>query len=398
MRHRQTTDTPTAASRLPRRLAALLLLAALPLGTLTACQTADEAALAPTVITPAYKDAREALFNAPDRFAYPDAIAALEAVVAAEPANSAARVDLAYAHLKRGKTDDAREALARVDPSALNRRKRLRFEALEAKVADRRADEVAAWTRLTDRHPEDRWAWYELASAESARENYAEAARAAERAWEAEPDPARWESSWLPYLQSKALYRSGDDRGAMEAAERGRTTPTTWRSTWFRGELARLRSGEAGADPDTSAKQYIDISEAEGRNNTSYTHANLALFFHELGDLDRAERYARTAHAEEPEGYQSWALVFILADNGKADEAVRVADAALLEHSDNDYLHAARGWALLQAGRVEEAGEAFRHADELEEKSNPALESLARQVERAAEEPGYTPPRIPWLG
>lgn len=347
-----------------------------------------------------YEAGRTVLYDAKTRYEYPEAIDYLGKAVAADPTNAPAKLDLTYAYLKSGNYKGAEQtaSVLNAGSSALPTTQQLWLTALTAKINDQSDAEIAAWKAVVAAAPEDRWAWYELASAQSGSGRYAASAVSAEQALAVEPNPKKWEASWIYYLQSKGLYRSGQYAAAIPAAEKGRGNETTWRSTFFRLALAELKSGQA-ADANSYVEEYIRISNAEGRNSETYTNANIALFYHELGDLENAERYATLAYSQDPKGYQSWALGFILADNGKPEQALEVLNPAAERFETDAYVHAAKGWAHYRLNQLEAAKAAFDTGLSVLKRRNHAIEGLAATVDAAiANLDAERAPVIPWLG
>jgi len=347
-----------------------------------------------------YTQGIDILYHAKTRYEYPKAIEHLEAALNSNPDDFKTQFHLIYAYLKRSKYAEAGRIANKLSKNlgALSAKERLWFEALNAKINDDSTAEIAAWKKVVSAHPLDRWAWYELAVAHSTLQQYANAATSGGKALEAEADPAKWESSWVYYLISKAYYRSGQYEKGAAAAEKGKHNQTTWRATYFRQSLAELKSG-AQSDHKTIIAEYIEVSNKEGRNKLPYTHTNIALFYHELGDLDNAEIYARKAFMKEPQAYQHWALGFVLADNGKVEEALQILDKAASEFTDNNYIHAARGWTLYRLGRLEDARTAFKTAKAHSKRRNYSIEGMAKIIDNAISNPNApSAPQIPWLG
>lgn len=347
--------------------------------------------------SPALQAGRDLLYGADNRFEYPRAIELLEQAVGEAPGHSAARLDLAYAYLKRGRYADAEAQLAAMpaDGRGLSAQQQLWANALQLKVQDRGAQEADAWARITRAHPNERWAWYEQASALAALRQFEAASAAAAAAARAEPDPKRWEASWLYYLHSKALYRNGNYEQAARAAAQGKGNATTWRSTYFRQAIAEIKTG-AIADPEVAVAEYLRISKAEGRNTYATTYANIALFFFELGDFDAAVRYARQAVTEGDDAYPKWTLAFSLAEAGDAWNGEQIASTALAKHPDNRYLLAARGWARYRAGKCSASVEDLQGATNAGPRRNHHLEALLGHAQRCSDDPG-TPPAPPVL-
>lgn len=374
--------------------------------TLNACSTPEgnsEASTAPVMSTINDADFAEGvkiLYNADTRFEYPKAVERLEAALKSNPDSAETKFHLAYAYVKRSKYDDSKALLESLadDDSGLTESQKFWLSAMTAKVEDQTSAEIQAWKKIVANNPADRWAWYELSSVQSTAELYADAAMSSEKALEAEPDAAKWESSWIYYLLSKAYYRSGEPEAGIAAAQKGKDNKTTWRSTYFRQSLAELKSGER-TDHEDVVSDYIEVSNSEGRNNITYTYANIALFYHELGDLQNAEIFARKAYEVDPKGYQTWALGFILADNGKAKEGLELLTAGAEEFPEDNYVHAAKGWTEYRLGDLREAQLSFAKALENTGRRNYSIEGMAATINEAANNPDLPAvPQIPWLG
>ncbi|MEM1263274.1 MAG: hypothetical protein AAGH76_12815 [Pseudomonadota bacterium] len=346
-----------------------------------------------------YDDAVATLYGAKDRFQYPAAADALAQVVNRSPTFAAGRFHWAYALSKLGRYDDLLVQTAATTEYAdgLSPRQRLWLRALSFRAADEPYKEVEAWSAVTQAHPEDRWAWYELASSLSRVERYGEAADAAEKALALEPDPARWAASWIYYLHSKALYRSGQFAAAIPAGANGHSNRSTWRSTFYRQAL-----GEARVNPDRIAdlvNEYRAISAAEGRNNAAYTEANIALFYYELGDFSVAANFARASWDAQPSAYAAWALAFALTESGRPEAALAFIDGSAQDFLSNSFLQVARAWALYRVGQLEAALAALETADAQSSRWQYLIEFATRTVKRAIEEPDAKPAEpIPWLG
>lgn len=343
--------------------------------------------------------ARDALFGAQTRHEYPDAVSRLERASRDAPDDVKARIALAYGYLKLSRYDEARAAIAELETrrDRLDENDELWLSALGARVEDDTGREIAAWRRLVDTYPQERWAFYELAVALSTTEEYALAARAAERALRLEPDPAKWEASWIYYLRSKALFRAGRYGEAAAAAEAGRVNESTWRSTYFRMALAMIATGDTEI-ADNFPDEYRAISQREGRNNEAYTEANLALGFYELRYYDSAIEHARRAYALEPGGYQSWALAYSLAENGQAAEALEVMERAAASFPEDAHVSAARGWTLFRLGRLEEALQAVSAAQTKAPRRIFYIERMLDTIRSAIADPDGKPQAGPWLG
>ncbi|MEM8984233.1 MAG: hypothetical protein AAGC71_14465 [Pseudomonadota bacterium] len=384
-----------------RRLLGLGLVAILALVACTAAPRPSATPLASldTDSKALYERALVTLYSASDRFAYPAAVDALTDLIERYPTFGAARLHAAYAASKVGRYDAMAEHLEQASryPASLSPRERLWLAALSQRADDEPFAEVDAWRKVTTMHPGDRWAWYELASTLSRVERYREAADAAGQAIAQEPNTERWEASWLFYLRSKALYRSGQYAAAIRAANPGQANRTTWRSTFYRRALA-----EARLDPTlvpALVDEYRAISAAEGRNNAAYTEANIALFYYELGDFAAAVDFAKASWDAQPSGYAAWSLAFALIESGKADAALAFIDQSATAFETNSFLQVARGWALYRLGRLDDSLDALNKAAELSSRWQYLIDFALRTVQRANAQPDLAPaPPIAWLG
>ncbi|MEM9532488.1 MAG: tetratricopeptide repeat protein [Pseudomonadota bacterium] len=342
---------------------------------------------------------RALLYDAPNRFGYSEAAELLREAAAAQPDVPQVQLDFAYALSKIGRFDELKQQVGRMTRRSptLTDPQRHWLAALTERAHDRIGPEISTWQTLVEAAPDDRWAWYELSSTLARAERYGEAAAAAGRAAALEPDPARWESSWLYYLHSKALFRSGQYRQAVAAAEPGKRNATTWRSTFYRQALARMKS-----EPETASAlvdEYWRISREEGRNNDAYTEANVALWFYELGDYDQAAEHARRSWSREPTAYAAWVIGFSLTEAGRPGEAQAFLDAAARDFGDNSFVQIARGWALYRQGKLPEAKQALVSAQQLSARWQSLLSYTMDVVNGALANPAAEPaPPIPWLG
>ncbi len=344
--------------------------------------------------------ARDALYNAATRYEYPAAIEALQAVVDQSPQDATSRLALVYGHLKRGQYDKARPHVAHLqtNPAALNTKERLWLAAFEAKVADRPVETVDRWRSVVRAFPDDRWGWYELATASANLEDYTVAASAAAQALRIESDPAKWEASWIYYLRSKALFRSGKYDAAVAAARAGKDNASTWRSTYFRMAIAQIASGDQQVAA-SFVDNYRAISAREGRNNESYTQANIALFYYELGEYDLAVKYAQKAHQLDAASYPTWALSYCLAEAGDMAQALDVIDAAANKFPDDPHVAAAHGWALFRAGQLAQAVEVLKAAAGKSSRDIFYILQMRETIERVlAEDTRIDSVAAPWLG
>lgn len=347
-----------------------------------------------------FEQGRSLLFNARNRFQYADAASLLEKAVAEEDSSASAHLALAYAYLKRGNYAGATEqaGLAARSLDELGEQEKLWLPAIAARAADRAKDEINAWSEVVAAFPEDRWAWYELASANISVENFEASAQAAEAALEIEPDPGKWEASWIYYLHSKALFRGGYPKESAVAAAPGEANATTWRSTFFRMALGLAASGEADRIAEF-VETYREISQEEGRNNPAMTETNISLFYYELGFYEEAATHAQAALDIAPGAYQSWALGYALIEGGKPDLAMAAIEAGLKLKPDDVYLNAARGWALYRKGDFAGAEQSLLDAQRLAKRRNLRVEQDLAVVRAARNGTEDVPaPKIRWLG
>ena len=346
-----------------------------------------------------YSEGRHLLFNAANRFEYTTAIERLEDAVATDPDNASARVALAYAYTKQSRYSDmlGHLAAAKANLAVLSDKESLWLDALDARASDEAAREIRSWIAVVKADPEDRWAWYELATARLAVEDFEGSVAAVERALTVEPDPSKWEASWIYYVHSKALFRDGKPALAVDAAEAARSNETTWRSTYYRMALGAAATGNL--DPQEFVADYRAISKSENRNSEAMTETNIALYFYELGDYESAVKYARRGLAIAQDAYQSWALGYSLIASGQADEALAVIDSGLQAKPDDVYLFASKGWALYRLGRLQEAKETLEAARAAAPRRVLRVEQDLEVVRDALQDPHAKPaPTIRWLG
>lgn len=345
----------------------------------------------------AAQSARDALFDVKTRFEIPAAIEVLAEIVASNPTDSASRLVLAYAFLKRSRYEDAQRQVEAIDSENLDERHRLWLDAINAVIEDKPIETANAWGLVVESFPKDRWAWYERASALAGLERYAEAADATVAALELEPNPKRWEASWIYYLHSKSLFRSGQYDNAIEAARAGRSLATTWRSTYYRMALAQVMAGHESSERFVA--EYRDISAAEDRNNESYTEANIALFFYELRDFDLAVEHGRLAYELEPKSYQSWAYAYSLTEAGQPEAALEILEAAAEAFPEDAHISAARSWSLFRLGRLDESRKALEVAQAKAARHNFYFGQVLDIIESAQRNAIVVSEAVnPWLG
>lgn len=347
-----------------------------------------------------FDQGRDILYNANTRFEYSQAISILENIVSTSPDNAEAHFELIYAYLKQEKYTEAGPVLSALVPmrDKLSDKSNLWLNALSHKINDDNAAEIEAWKKATQSYPNDRWGFYELSIAYSIFENYAQAATAAQRALTLEPSADKWGATWIYYLHSKSLYRSGQYEKAISAASDGRENATSWRSTFFRMKLGEIRHGNL-TDVNTAIDEYIAISNSEGRNNLTYTHANIALFYFELGDYENAVKYARLSYDADPSAYQTWTLGCSMIENGNPQEAIAILEKGSIDFSTDAMTHLAKGWAYYRLGRLEEARVAILAAQTTSPRKSFTIEKSLKFVNDAIiSSDAPSAPPVPWLG
>lgn len=345
------------------------------------------------------KSGRYLLFNAKDRFEYPKATMLLEKAVNDDSDNASLRLTLLYAYSKRSNYDQAAKQITILERQrdALKAEDAAWLDALAARTANDKPSEIRHWTNASTINPENRWTWYELASAHASAENYADAAIAAEKALAVEPDAAKWESSWIYYLHSKALFRSGQYKKSITAASAGIGNPTTLRSTYFREVIAKV-AADRSIEIQPMVDEYLRISIAEKRNSLHYTQVNISLFYFELGMMEPAISHARQALALDKSAYAYWALGYALIEDGKAKEALPILESAIITDPDDAMLRGAKAWAQYRLGN---ASEALKTNAIAETKTKREINILSRNraaIENAIAVPNAGPAaKIAWL-
>jgi len=355
---------------------------------------------AKTTTNDAFQQGIKRLYEAETRYEIPKAIELLEKAVAAEQDNAKTRLALIYAYTKLSKYDKAAEHLGAANDyrAQLSPKESLWLDALQAVVKDDIVLAIERWQILLADNPRDRWAWYELAVSYAGLEEYQKVATAAARALEVEPASHKWNSSWLYYIYSKALYRSGQYTRAVEVAEAGRSNTSAWRAIFYRKVIAQAKA-EPCSDMDAFAAEYRRISAEEGRNNASYTEANIALLYFELGDFANASKYAKLAWSMERGSYQFWAVVYSLTENGETEAAVAFAEAEGNTYNQDAWSVAATGWAYYRGGQVDKALQAVQMAKSLSKRDSHHINHHVKVVTEAAANPATPPaPLLPWLG
>lgn len=339
------------------------------------------------------------LQNAQTRFDYPEAATLLEQAVEESPSDARARLSLIYAYSKRGRYEDCLPHLEALKglAGALSEQDQMWLEALEHRVLDRRADEARAWKILVEAYPDDHWGWYELASAETSLENYEQSAVAANQALLLQPDSEKWSASWIYYIQSKALYRTGLYEAAIEAANAGRDNASTWRSTFYRKGLAQAR-----LNPDRISEileEYIRISRSENRIGEAYLQANIALFYFELGDYRTASETALGAWAMEQSAFAFYSSVYSLTEAGRLDEALALIEAHGPLFSEDAFALAAMGWAHFRADNLDDALEYLENAQSTAPRTNFQIKYQLEAVKQAIKRPNEAEAQpLGWIG
>lgn len=367
---------------------------------LVACGNEPATDVREDAVNAAFERGHHILYNAKTRYEYPEAIELLEQAIIEDADDAAAHLALIYAYTKRGEYDKASIQITSVKAlrDLLDEKDQLWLDALDARVADRPALECERWRDIVDLYPQDRWAWYELSASYLTIGGYQRAADAAAKALEIETNAEKWEASWIYYLQSKSLFRSGQYEAAADAAAVGRENASTWRSTYYRMALAQIRAGDKDVAENFVA-EYREISNTEGRNDAAYTEANIALFYFELADYEKAIEHASTADELSPSAYTAWVLAYALVEDGRGQEGLTVAEAAASSFPDDNHLLTARGWALYRLGQFEAARAMLTEAESAAPRSQHYLRQMLDIVEAAISDPeNSSEERIPWLG
>lgn len=363
-------------------------------------QTNDQAKQTVDTNKSLLEQGREILYNAETRFEYPKAISIFENIIAIEPANAEAHFELIYAYLKQQRFNDAKPILEALLPirNNLSVKNNLWLDAFKGSINDDNQAEILAWEKVTENYPEDRWGFYELSIAYSIFQHYEKAAEASEIALRLEPEASKWGATWIYYLYSKSLYRSGQYEKAIQAANAGKENATSWRSTFFRMKLAEIKNGNL-TDVQSAIDEYIAISNTEGRNNLTYTHANIALFYFELGDYQNAEKYARMSYEADQSAYQTWTLGFSLIENGKHDEALNLLSIGTEIYPNDFMVQLGKVWALYRLNRLEEARTAILKAKDISPRKHHDIEKSLETVNNAITNPEAPKASlISWLG
>lgn len=378
---------------------------------LTSCTTpnAEKPAAATALAVPAsqssvlsnYEKGLAFLHNAKDRFDYPKAVEFLEKAVAEDGNNAHARFSLIHAYVKRSQYEkaEAQLNLIQTQRAELSTQDGLWLNALEARVKDNIEGELSAWAMLIKAYPADRWALYEASGALMSQERYAEATEIAERALELENDPQKWSASWIYYILSKSLFRSGDYAAAIEAAAPAETTPVIWRAVFFRKALAQFKAGESG-NADKLVEEYKNLSAKEGRNNSFVISINSGMFYYEIGAYKKAVeqlKATRAAHGESHFLSANLGYNLIFADQVK--EAVLLLSEDIKKFPKKPNVMAAYGWALYNNGQFEAAREALRKAKAMATRRSFRIEKDLETIEAAINNSETDPKAyVPWLG
>ncbi|MEO9467986.1 MAG: tetratricopeptide repeat protein [Parasphingorhabdus sp.] len=372
--------------------------------TLTGCKPslaeppASTASSAPQILSD-YQRGRDLLYDAKDRFEYPKATDLLERAVAQDDDNVSAKLDLLYAYSKRSKYEKAKVQIAALMPrkKMMTGEQLAWFEALSARVANDKPVEIGHWIRASQINPNNRWSWYELASAHASAEQYAQAADAAEKAIAVEPDHSKWESSWIHYLHSKALFRSGQYDKAIPAATAGKGNSTTLRSTYFREVIARI-AVDRSIEIQPYVDEYIRISNSENRNSPHYTRVNISLFYFELGMLEQAVSYAKQALELDDSAYANWALGFALVERGEARQALPLIESSLAKYPEDTMLWAAKAMAQYRLDDVRQAKETITIAVSKSTRENNLVTRITSMIDGfLATKSGKQGPKLAWL-
>ena len=346
-----------------------------------------------------YQEGLRVLAEAKDRFDHPKAAELLEKAVTEDNANAHARFALLYAYVLFSQFAKAQDLLPQVLAvrGELEDQDALWLDALAARIDDDRDAEIAAWKTLTDAYPEDRWAWYQRGAAYLFVEQFDAVAQTTAKALELEPDPSQWSASWIYYMYSKALFRSGNYLAAVEAAKPAEETPAVWRASYYRYALARVKSGEANK-ADEFAEEYRRISRREGLNSDFVTEGNLGLFFFEADDYKRAIEQFRLAMTMGESVPLYTNLGYNLVFAGELEEAPSTLEEGMAKYPKRASLQGAYGWALYKDGQLEQARDALIKARQLSKRRSFRIEKDLSTVEAALQNPNSPVPNYrPWL-
>ena len=305
----------------------------------------------------------------------PEAIAELEKASLEPDENLSARLAQFYVLTKKNKWEQAGQAQQYIEPrkAKLTPFESLWFDALSARLSDDGDKEIARWKKVLELAPNNRWAWYELATPYYRQEDYANVVRALERALAIEPDPEKWRASYIHYLHSKASFRIEDYEKSSQAAIPALAYEKTRRTAQYRKVMADMASGKL-QDPYQGLKRYREFSMKDGQINEAVHNANLSLFFFELGDYNKAVEHARQSYELQKFTYSAFVLGYSLTEKGELEEAQNVLEDATSQFPKNVNLWGARGWLHYRLGEDEKALEFLMKARALSPRKHSAIE------------------------
>ncbi len=307
---------------------------------------------------------------------------------------------LAYAYTKRNRYEDARPYLAKAKSleNALSDHHKLWLEAVDARVADDLPRDIKAWTDVVNTEPNDRWAWYELASAQYRSGQYEQVVFAINQALKAEPDEVAWGASFIYYLLSKSYYRVGEYEKAIASAEPGVRNPATRRATFYRKAMAQLAAGDI-TDSTQVLENYWEYSKRNGKVDQAVYSTNVALFFFELGDYAKAVEYARMGYELKQGAYQIWALGYSLTEKGEVQIGLNYLNEGAQTYPENVNILAGKGWAYYRLGQYVEAQKSMLAARAAAPRKNSGVERDLRIIEKALSDPTMRQvPPVGWFG
>ena len=314
-------------------------------------------------------------FSAETPEAYDDIIAKLEKASLVPNEKLSAQLALFYVLTKKNKWEQASQAQQYIQPrkSELTHFESLWFDALSARLSDDGDEEIARWKTVLELVPNNRWAWYELATPYYRQEDYANVVRALERALAIEPDPEKWRASYIHYLHSKSYFRIDEYEKSSQAALPALAYEKRRRTAQYRKVMADTASGKL-QDPYQGLKRYREYSMKNGLINEAVHNANLSLFFFELGDYDRAVTHARQSYELQKFTYSAFVLGYSLTEKGELEEAQSVLKDAAAQFPENANLWGARGWLHHRLEEDEKALEFLMKARALNPRKHSAIE------------------------
>lgn len=301
---------------------------------------------------------KDLLFNAATKHDYPKAILSLEEAYEANPNNAEIQIALIYAYSKKSKYDEAQSLVASATAlkGQLSEQDQLWLDALTAKVNRDPKLESEMWEKAVSAFPNDRWAWYELSTSYTVIDEYQSAADACVRALEIEPNPSKWEASYLYFVHSKALLRLGDAKGAIKAAEAGRTEPlaSNWNLARFNLYVAKTVAGDI-TDYDQLETDYLAAMHRDGTHSDFLITIDTGFFFFEIGDYERAIKFMKQVHDPKPLSITYAIMAYSLTELGREEEALNLLEEARTAFPGDPDILTANAWTLYRIGDLEAA-------------------------------------------